>query len=110
NNACQALGDPKGHIEVRTGGQMIRGIHFAELSVRDSGPGIPVNLQEQIFEPFFTTKKEGQGTGLGLSFSRDFVRRLGGDIICESEPGSGALFRVLLPMVAEKSLEGEVAS
>lgn len=98
NNACQALNGEKGSIGVGTSEQTRDGIRYAVLTVRDSGPGIPEELQKLIFEPFFTTKKEGQGTGLGLSFSRDFVRKLHGDIICESKLGEGAAFHVLLPV------------
>jgi signal transduction histidine kinase len=71
---------------------------FAVLEVEDNGPGIPLELQQQIFEPFFTTKSEGEGTGLGLSFSREFVRQFGGEISCTSKPGHGAVFRVQLKM------------
>lgn len=93
NNACQAMPE-KGEIAVFTS----RKQDWAFLEVRDSGPGITDELKEKIFEPFFTTKKEGEGTGLGLSLSRDFVRQFGGDLECESHPGSGAVFRVKLPL------------
>jgi signal transduction histidine kinase len=98
NNACQAMGEKNGRIEVSTSETTRKNICYAVLSIRDSGPGIPKELQSLIFEPFFTTKKEGQGTGLGLSFSREFVRKLGGDIICDPQVERGALFHVLLPM------------
>ena len=95
NNACQALAE-KGEVKVRT----YRDQRWATLEVEDNGPGIPGELQERIFEPFFTTKSEGEGTGLGLSFSREFVRQFGGEISCASEPGHGALFRVQLKVEA----------
>jgi two-component system, NtrC family, sensor kinase len=98
NNACQAL---NGHGDVIVKTEIQNG--QAILTVQDSGPGVPPELQKVIFEPFFTTKQEGQGTGLGLSFSREFVRRLGGDIVCESRVGGGALFRVALPVVAAQT-------
>lgn len=93
NNACQALPE-KGEVRVRTSKHK----DFAILEVEDNGPGIPTELQSQIFEPFFTTKSEGEGTGLGLSFSREFVRQFGGEISCTSQPGRGATFRVQLRM------------
>lgn len=93
NNACQALPE-KGEVRVRTHRQK----GYAVLEVEDNGPGIPTELQSQIFEPFFTTKSEGEGTGLGLSFSREFVRQFGGEIFCSSQPGQGATFRVQLKM------------
>ncbi len=52
----------------------------AELSVQDSGPGVPAELQSKIFEPFVTTKPAGEGTGLGLSISKSILERHGGDL------------------------------
>ncbi len=73
------------------------GPDFVELSVSDRGPGIPPGMQEEIFEPFFTTKPAGQGTGLGLSVSREIVSRHGGSLTVASVPGKGATFRLRLP-------------
>jgi len=95
NNACQAMKD-KGEITVHTH----KDKDWAFLEVKDTGPGIDEALLEKIFEPFFTTKEEGEGTGLGLSLSRDFVRQFGGDLECESNQGQGSLFRVKLPLEA----------
>ncbi|UJR81341.1 hybrid sensor histidine kinase/response regulator [Sandaracinus amylolyticus] len=67
------------------------------LEVADNGPGIAPETLERIFDPFFTTKEIGAGTGLGLSITRELVRRCGGEIFVESEPGFGARFRVILP-------------
>jgi signal transduction histidine kinase len=91
-NAVQALGG-KGTITLRTAGCG----NMVELSVGDTGPGIPTELLTGIFDPFFTTKPEGEGTGLGLYLCRTIVREHGGEISVESEPGSGATFRVRLP-------------
>ena len=71
---------------------------WAVLSVIDTGPGIPPHLKERIFEAFFSTKAEGEGTGLGLSMSRDFVRQFGGELEFESVESEGATFRVRLPL------------
>lgn len=73
---------------------------MAELSVKDTGPGVPPELRERIFEPFFTTKDASVGTGLGLAICEEIVRRHGGTITVTDAPGGGALFRVTLPMHA----------
>lgn len=67
------------------------------VEIEDNGPGIAPAIMPRIFESFFTTKPPELGTGLGLPISLDIVRRAGGDLTAESEPGRGALFRVRLP-------------
>ena len=53
---------------------------WAEITVEDSGPGLPDDVREKVFEPFFTTKSERGGTGLGLSITRDMIAQLGGEV------------------------------
>jgi two-component system NtrC family sensor kinase len=67
-----------------------------QLTVADSGPGIPAADLERIFEPLFTTKPDG--LGLGLSISRTIVERLGGTMTARNRPGRGAAFTVELPL------------
>ena len=67
-----------------------------EVSVSDSGTGIPTDMLERIFEPFFTTK--GQGTGLGLSIARSIIETYGGEIWAENRTGGGATVRFRLPL------------
>jgi signal transduction histidine kinase len=67
-----------------------------EISVSDSGVGIPSDKLEGIFEPFFTTKP--QGLGLGLSIVRTIVESYGGRIWAENRLGGGAVFRFTLPL------------
>lgn len=70
------------------------------IGVSDSGRGIAPEHLPHIFNPFYTTKPRGVGTGLGLSISDGIVREHGGTLRVHSEPGNGALFEVLLPVVS----------
>jgi signal transduction histidine kinase len=74
---------------------------YVEISVADTGKGIPAHVVERVFEPFFTTKPIGEGTGLGLSQVYGFVRQSGGVVRMESAPGRGTTVRVLLPHRAQ---------
>jgi signal transduction histidine kinase len=67
-----------------------------QVSVCDSGPGIPDGIRERLFEPFYTTKPPGKGTGLGLHISHNVIARHGGRIEVTSSSG-GACFEVSLP-------------
>ncbi len=75
---------------------------FVQLTIADTGCGIPRENLQSIFDPFFTTKPVGQGTGLGLSICHSIVASHGGEIMCESEPGTGTKFKVLLPIERRK--------
>ena len=66
----------------------------AVITVRDTGVGMPEAVQRRIFEPFFSTKGEG-GSGLGLSMAYSIVKRHGGEIEVESQPGEGTTFTLV---------------
>jgi two-component system, cell cycle sensor histidine kinase and response regulator CckA len=70
---------------------------YVLVEVEDTGHGIPPEVRAKIFEPFFTTKEVGKGTGLGLSMVYGIIKQTGGYVFCDSEPGAGATFRILLP-------------
>ncbi len=68
-----------------------------EVSVSDTGCGIPESIQKKIFEPFFTTKEVGKGTGMGLAMVYGIIKNHGGNIFVESIENKGSTFRIFLP-------------
>ena len=74
---------------------------FVQLSIRDTGDGIPPEILGQIFDPYFTTKEVGKGTGMGLAMVHGIVQNCEGFIDCESSIGEGTVFHVSLPIVEE---------
>ncbi|MGA1843354.1 MAG: PAS domain-containing protein [bacterium] len=79
------------------------------LSLSDTGIGMDEDVKARIFEPFFTTKGLGKGTGLGLSVVYGIVQQHDGWITAESEPRKGAIFKVYLPILDEKSAHADDA-
>jgi len=71
---------------------------YLEITVRDTGRGIPADVLPRIFEPFYTTKPVGEGTGLGLAAVRGTVEEHLGAVTVDSTVGAGTEFRVLLPL------------
>jgi PAS domain S-box-containing protein len=69
---------------------------YVQISIKDTGVGIPLNKISKIFDPFYTTKTDGRG--LGLATSHSIISRHGGTITVESEPGKGATFHICLPV------------
>jgi PAS domain S-box-containing protein len=78
------------HLEAKPG-------RFVMISVSDTGPGMPAEVQSRIFEPFFTTKEMTKGTGLGLSTALTIVKSHGGFINVYSELHKGSQFTLYLP-------------
>jgi len=96
--------DRKGLITVRTR----QDGEWVEISIADTGGGIPDAIRGRIFDPFFTTKEVGKGTGQGLAIARTVVvERHGGALWFESEVGKGTTFFLRLPVagVVEPSPE-----
>jgi signal transduction histidine kinase/HAMP domain-containing protein len=73
------------------------------ITVSDTGTGIPAEYLSHVFEKFFRVPGPslGHGTGLGLSIVREIVAAHGGTIMCESRPGEGSVFRIILPAASE---------
>ena len=109
-NAAQAIGEgeaDKNEIRVTT---RTDEEGRAVVEIRDTGRGIPPEIQARIFDPFFTTKAVGVGTGLGLWICQGILNPLGGAIGVVSDPGRGAVFRVTLPPVKMDIEDSEVGS
>jgi two-component system cell cycle sensor histidine kinase/response regulator CckA len=110
-NAAHAV-DLGGTVAIATGRHEIaaressrRGLKpgtYIRISIRDTGPGIPVGDIHRIFDPFFTTKPIGFGTGLGLASAYGIVTEHGGTLEVESEPDVGSTFHVLLPIAGTR--------
>lgn len=92
-NAADAI-EGEGMISIETTKDERR----AYISVADTGAGIAPDHLPHVFDPGFTTKGVGVGTGLGLSISYNIVRKHGGELSVESEPGKGARFTIVLPL------------
>jgi signal transduction histidine kinase len=71
-----------------------------QISIHDTGPGLPVGKADQIFDAFFTTKP--QGTGTGLAISKSIVELQGGRIWANGDGGRGATFHFTLPIATEE--------
>ncbi|MBW2537918.1 MAG: response regulator [Deltaproteobacteria bacterium] len=71
-----------------------------EVSVCDTGSGMPPGVLARACEPFFTTKRTGEGTGLGLSMARSIAHGHGGELVIESRTGQGTTVRLYLPQAA----------
>jgi PAS domain S-box-containing protein len=103
-NSLEAIGAKQGTIKVRVyrdtcvlkPGTAPR--DCVVLEVRDDGPGIPADIRHRIFEPFFTTHGLANSSGMGLAITHGIVQRHGGTVICESEEGRGATFRIAIPV------------
>jgi phosphoserine phosphatase RsbU/P len=93
---------PGGSIRLRSVARRSGERGWGEVSVIDSGPGIPREKQEAIFEPYYRLASSEadapEGAGLGLAISRELIRQMGGDIEVESEPGGGSTFTIRLPL------------
>ncbi len=94
NNSCESMLESKSKVL-----KLILNNDYEKLniSISDTGCGIPRENYGKIFTPFFTTKKMGKGTGLGLAISYGIIKMHRGDITFQSETGAGTSFKVTLP-------------
>jgi PAS domain S-box-containing protein len=104
-NAHQAMREAAGPRRLTVATGVSPGGERVWVEVRDTGPGIVAELEERIFEPFFTTKPPGVGTGLGLSLCQGIIEGHGGRIRVVRGEGSGAVFRLELPVTESGGAE-----
>ena len=95
-NAMDAMLDATSTEKTLVFQTALTGESEVEVSISDTGRGIPSDQLGRVFEPFYTTKLEG--TGLGLSISRAIIETYGGKIWAANLPGGGAMFRFILPL------------
>ena len=88
--ALEGIAEPRLEIAVK------RILNHVSVEVSDNGAGIPPQSLEKIFVPFYSTKAEG--SGIGLSLSRQIIRNHGGQISVRSEEAKGSTFRISLPV------------
>jgi signal transduction histidine kinase len=104
-NAAHSIADvvegtgKKGRIRVATQVDCTADGDWAEVSISDTGTGIPEGVRGRIFEPFFTTKPVGKGTGQGLAMARSVVvEKHGGALTFDTEMGRGTTFHIRIPV------------
>ncbi len=103
NNAIQAMGPDGGNLAVKVRPvKTIDNLPRVEISITDTGTGIPDEARDHIFEPFYTTKRNG--TGLGLAITKRIVATHKGSIQVTSIPG-GTVFQVQLPLANSSDLK-----
>jgi len=107
-NAIDAMDDwnrKRGLDEIKANPSVIRictevsSNNCVTIRIKDNGPGMSEEVRRHVFNPFFTTKPPGKGTGIGLSISWQIVvEKHGGRLECISAPGSGAEFKIEIPI------------
>jgi signal transduction histidine kinase len=108
-NSAHAISDTgtRGTIKIAT---RLEGEHV-EITISDTGVGIPAEILSRMYEPFFTTKPVGQGTGQGLYIAYQVVvGKHGGTLTCDSAVGVGTTFRITLPLSLAKQADHKVTT
>jgi signal transduction histidine kinase len=102
-NAAQAMPN-SGRIVIRTSGERTDGPdrqHMVEVSVSDTGTGMPPEIAQSATTPFVTSKAAGEGTGLGLWMVQCFMNATGGKLEIESAEGQGTTIRLIFPCLSD---------
>ncbi|THB79207.1 MAG: response regulator [Desulfobacteraceae bacterium] len=113
-NASHAMTGERGRIEITLSPVTVSGENddlpgeirpgsYLKLMVTDNGSGIDPDISDRIFDPYFTTKDVGKGTGMGLAVVHGIIKNHNGHIFVDSEPGKGATFTILFPVLDQGS-------
>lgn len=105
-NAIEAV-DEGGQVRVSVGTLERGGTSWAEIVVRDDGPGIAPEVRGHIFDPFFSGREAGRGLGFGLSKCWRIVTDHGGDVVVRASSLCGAEFAILLPLAVVEKISAE---
>ncbi|WP_206954720.1 sensor histidine kinase [Trinickia acidisoli] len=97
-DALESMAAPRLWIDIDAGSNTVT------ITVRDNGPGIPVDVLPRLFEPFFTTKETGKGLGLGLAIASSIARDCGGSLSARNEAEGGAAFVLALRRAADSTV------
>ncbi len=116
-NAVYAMEEAGGRLEINLSDTVIGNMNdtarfnlkpgeYIQITISDTGAGMPPELIHSIFEPYVTTKVPGKGTGLGLAVVHGIVKTYGGEITVDSEMGKGTVFSVYLTVI-KNSVEAQ---
>ena len=97
-NSVQAI-EGTGKIDITTAVSE----NVIQITIQDTGHGIPRSQISKIFDPFFTTKQQGQGAGLGLTIARRIIQKYGGQIQITSQEGEGTTCQITFPIHEQRS-------
>lgn len=111
-NACFAMEQKKAELGEEYSPSLKVSSHLVdgtiEVRIRDNGPGIADDVKDRIFNPFFTTQGGAIGAGLGLPIAADVARRMGGDLVFDTEYGEYAEFTMNVPAQIEEEPDSEL--
>jgi signal transduction histidine kinase/CheY-like chemotaxis protein len=112
-NAMHAMEDNGGVLTIRLADikmdertaekhQLQKSVDYIQLTISDTGVGIPPEAIQSVFEPYYTTKETGKGTGLGLALVHGTVKKYGGTIMVDSHLEHGTEFTIFLPTTEKR--------